>query len=291
MDEALSALKEIGLTDYEAKAYITLSKLRRAKASEIKEESGVPYSKIYETAERLEDKGLIETVQESPRSYRILDPEESIDNYVEGKINRLRECKEEALKNVTRFYSSSNITAIVLAAGPVKDEDKLLMKLGNKTVIEHVIDVLRSSKIDRIILVLGYKPERIKSKLSDVISEIDVVEIDDYERGFTYSFKKGLKEVKDSSAVLLALGDQPFLDTKFLNGMVEKSRSEEGKIISPEYEGSLGHPVIFSNEVFEDILSLKENETIKKVLDDHQKDLITVKGGNWTLLDVDSFSK
>ena len=291
MDEALSALKEIGLTDYEAKAYITLSKLRRAKASEIKEESGVPYSKIYETAERLEDKGLIETVQESPRSYRILDPEESIDNYVEGKISRLRDCKEEALKNVGRFYSSSNISAIVLAAGPVKDEDKLLMKLGSKTVIEHVIDVLRSSKIDRIVLVLGYNPDRIKNKLSDVISEISVVEIDDYERGFTYSFKEGLKEVKGSGAVLLALGDQPFLDTKFLNGMVEKSRSEDVKIISPEYEGSLGHPVIFSEEVFDDILSLKEDETIKKVLDDHQEDLITVKGGNWTLLDVDSFSK
>ena len=288
MDEALSALKEIGLTDYEAKVYITLSKLRRAKASEIKEESGVPYSKIYETADRLEDKGLIVTVQEKPRTYEINDPEESINDFVEGKIDRLKDCKERAIKNVGRFYSSSEVSAVVLAAGPVKDEDKLLMKLGSKTVIEHVVDVLKSSKVDRIVLVLGYDPGRIKDKLKGVLSDIDVVEVDDYKKGFTYSFQKGLKEVKDSSAVLLALGDQPFLDTKFLNGMVEKARSEDVRIISPEYEGTLGHPVIFSEEVFDQILGLENDETIKKVLDDNSENLITLKGGNWTLLDVDS---
>ena len=48
MDENISVLKGIGLTMYEAQAYVTLTSLISSTASEIAEESGIPRSKIYD---------------------------------------------------------------------------------------------------------------------------------------------------------------------------------------------------------------------------------------------------
>jgi len=53
---------DLGLTDYEAKAYIALLSCQPASAYEVSKESGVPSSKIYETFSRLQDKGLTQAV-------------------------------------------------------------------------------------------------------------------------------------------------------------------------------------------------------------------------------------
>lgn len=289
MEKAKSALKRIGLTAYEAKVYIALTKLQKAKASRLKEEANIPYSKIYETAEKLENKDLIKTINQKPKKYELNEPKKSLEKYVDKKIKKIRENKTEALNHVDNLLDSQKITAIVLAAGKVKEKDKLLMKLGSKTVIEHVLGVLNSSKVDEIILVLGYKPERIKDRIGKN-NRIKIVEIDNFDKGFTHSFQVGLKEAMNSEAILLTLGDQPFLDTKFLNELINKAKSKEGEIISPVYEGKLGHPVIFSEEVYEDLLNLEKNQTIRKVIKEYEKNLITVQGGNWTLLDIDSLT-
>ena len=47
-DKTKKSLEKIGLTSYEIRAYTTLIKDGESNASEISQNSGVPYSKIYE---------------------------------------------------------------------------------------------------------------------------------------------------------------------------------------------------------------------------------------------------
>ena len=47
-DKTKKSLEEIGLTSYEIKTYTGLLKGGELKASELSQNSGVPYSKIYE---------------------------------------------------------------------------------------------------------------------------------------------------------------------------------------------------------------------------------------------------
>lgn len=61
-NEAKDLLLELGLSDYEALAYLALLGCQPATAYELSKVSGIPSSKIYETANRLVDKGLIEPV-------------------------------------------------------------------------------------------------------------------------------------------------------------------------------------------------------------------------------------
>ena len=60
--EAIDLMIGLGLTDYEARAYITLLRCQPASAYEISKESGIPSSKIYETFARLQDKGLTQPI-------------------------------------------------------------------------------------------------------------------------------------------------------------------------------------------------------------------------------------
>ena len=52
------------------------------------------------------------------------------------------------------------ISAILLAAGQSKrlrDENKLIKKFKNKPLINHVVSTLVKSKVNKIIIVLGYQ--------------------------------------------------------------------------------------------------------------------------------------
>jgi sugar-specific transcriptional regulator TrmB len=61
-DTIVGNLTTLGLTKNEAKAYHTLVKLGRSSARIIAEDSGVPRSKVYETLEILEKRGIIKKV-------------------------------------------------------------------------------------------------------------------------------------------------------------------------------------------------------------------------------------
>ncbi len=62
LDTIVNDLTSLGLTKNEAKAYHALVKIGRATARVIAEESGIPRSKVYETLDLLDKRGIIKKV-------------------------------------------------------------------------------------------------------------------------------------------------------------------------------------------------------------------------------------
>jgi sugar-specific transcriptional regulator TrmB len=94
--QAADLLIDLGLTDYEARAYITLLRYQPASAYEVSKKSGIPSSKIYETISRLQDKGLAQpTTQEKERGkqYIAIKPEDFIDAKREETIRKTDKLK------------------------------------------------------------------------------------------------------------------------------------------------------------------------------------------------------
>ncbi len=67
--DARKVLRELGLTDYETRAYLALLERGVLTASQVSENADVPYSKVYETLTSLERKGWIETEKGRPSHY------------------------------------------------------------------------------------------------------------------------------------------------------------------------------------------------------------------------------
>ena len=77
-DQAKRILRELGLTEYETRAYLSLLEKGATTASKISEHANVPYSKIYETLNSLERKGWVETRRGRPSRYCPKSPSEAL---------------------------------------------------------------------------------------------------------------------------------------------------------------------------------------------------------------------
>jgi len=76
--DARRVLRELGLTDYETRAYLALLERGVLTASQVSENAEVPYSKVYETLTSLERKGWIETEKGRPGRYYPKAPSEAL---------------------------------------------------------------------------------------------------------------------------------------------------------------------------------------------------------------------
>ena len=78
-EDAKKILHEIGLREYETRAYLILLERGVMTASEVSEHGGIPYSKVYETLNSLERKGWIEVERGRPSRYFPKAPSESLE--------------------------------------------------------------------------------------------------------------------------------------------------------------------------------------------------------------------
>lgn len=107
MDENIQVLKGMGLTLYEAQAYVTLTSLISSTASEISEKSGIPRSKIYDVLKGLINKDFIEVEDGRPLTYNVRSPVEvlskqkdRIDSEIDDAITRLTNVYENGMSQV-----------------------------------------------------------------------------------------------------------------------------------------------------------------------------------------------
>ncbi|MTK64811.1 MAG: TrmB family transcriptional regulator [Methanobacterium sp.] len=118
-----TALKNLGLSDYEIKAYVANISLVIATASEISLASNVPRSKIYEVLKSLAKKEFIEKQQGKPLKFNVIPPHE-----IMGKSRKqFNEKLDEAEAELNSIYEKQipNVPApLWLIHGP----DKILKK-------------------------------------------------------------------------------------------------------------------------------------------------------------------
>jgi molybdenum cofactor cytidylyltransferase len=184
------------------------------------------------------------------------------------------------------------VAAILLAAGKSTrmGRNKLLIKLCGKRLIDHILDALEAIQVSEIVVVLGHEPDKIINALKSRLGRLKIVINNEYEKGMFSSFKTGLRKISSADAILVLLGDQIILEPNFLNLMIRELENNKGKvlIVSPIYKGKKGHPLLFSKELFTEILRMKETETIRDIVHRHKDSLLTIEAKKWTIKDIDT---
>ena len=102
MNKDISTLKGMGLTMYEAQAYVTLTSLISAPAVEVSEKSGIPRSKIYDVLKKLNEKNFIEIEEGRPLTYNVKSPVEVLTREKE----RLNAEIDDSIATLTNIYEN-----------------------------------------------------------------------------------------------------------------------------------------------------------------------------------------
>jgi len=108
-EKTKKVLHELGLTEYETRAYLSLIEEGVMTASEISAHGNVPYSKIYETLNSLEKKGWIETERGRPRRYYPKSPSESLEAAKFRLQDTVKSWEEAILKELQPLYERREI--------------------------------------------------------------------------------------------------------------------------------------------------------------------------------------
>jgi molybdenum cofactor cytidylyltransferase len=169
------------------------------------------------------------------------------------------------------------LSAILLAAGESKrmGKPKQLMPLGKSTLLEQAIDNLLDSSVDEVIVVLGHKAREISKTI--VSRPVSIALNPDYRQGMSTSIIAGLKRVNlRSQGVLLALGDQPLVESGTINQLIEAFNNHDKGIAVPTHQGRRGNPVIFDLKHKPELLKLKGDIGGREIIKNHPDDVLEV---------------
>ncbi len=100
-------LKEIGLTDYETRIYLTLTKSNELTSGEIMKKAKINSGRIYQILDALKEKGLISEITKNKVKYfSATDPKKIID-YLEDKEETLKKQKEDINKIIPSLIKNA----------------------------------------------------------------------------------------------------------------------------------------------------------------------------------------
>jgi molybdenum cofactor cytidylyltransferase len=171
-------------------------------------------------------------------------------------------------------------------------KNNFLSSLNGKTLIENILDALTVVGINEQVVVLGNKLEEIVEVIKPRLGKVKIALNLDGETGIIPFFQTGLMVLSKVDAAFLVLGDQPIINSNLLTTMIQKMENDaDALIVSPIHNGEKGHPLLFRRQLFIEILSLKDSQTIGDVVHAHADKLLTVEAPAWTIIDIDTSEK
>jgi molybdenum cofactor cytidylyltransferase len=157
------------------------------------------------------------------------------------------------------------VTAIVLAAGASTrlGQPKQLLPLGNSTLLERTLDMVRASGLDEIVVALGAAADQVRSSVD--LSDTVVVENRDFGTGCSSSIVTALDAVDDAVAgVVLFLGDQPFVAVEAVEALVDAGRDADIGVCV--YDDGRGHPLWFARSMLPELRRMHGDKAVWKLL-------------------------
>ena len=172
------------------------------------------------------------------------------------------------------------ISAILLAAGQSKrmnGDNKLIKKYNKKYLINHIVGTLIKSKVDKIIIVLGFQRSKVR-KITIKNKKINFVYNKNYKSGMASSIKTGLKRIsKKNIGFLIAQADMPLISKNIINSICYAIKNNKKEIIAPTYKGKIGNPVGFKISIIKKLNKIREDYGAKKMIQKNKIKLALIK--------------
>ena len=140
------------------------------------------------------------------------------------------------------------IKAILLAAGQskrLKSENKLIKLYKKKPLINHSLNALHKSKVNKIIVVLGHQKKELQKIIKRNNKNIFTYN-KEYKKGMASSIKAGLKKLnKKDKGFIIVQSDMPFIKSSDINKIYNSIKSKKYLVHVLKYRNRVGNPIGF----------------------------------------------
>jgi len=192
----------------------------------------------------------------------------------------------------TNTVQAKPVAAILLAAGQGSrmGGGKLLLPIGDATVVERAAKSLIDVPVADLIVVVGTYGLAIKRQLSDFPARF--VLNPDPSSEMAESIRCGLKIVDPASveAFLVLPADMPLVSPETIRFLVDSLLASDKSIAVPVFQGRHGHPVVFRSSLYETVLNFRSPQGIRPLVHgDPSKVLLVEVDDEGVIADLDNW--
>lgn len=163
------------------------------------------------------------------------------------------------------------VAGVLLAAGTSTrfgDRNKLLVPLDGSPLVRHAARTLVEARLDPVVVVTGYEADRVRAALDGL--PVAFAHNDRYRTGRAASVETGVRAVDasdgESEAVVVALGDMPFVEPETVETLRAAYRAGAGDALAAAYDGDRGNPVLFDERFFGALLECEGDVGGREIL-------------------------
>ncbi|HWQ42277.1 MAG TPA: nucleotidyltransferase family protein [Desulfosporosinus sp.] len=170
---------------------------------------------------------------------------------------------------------------IILAAGLSSRMKafKPLLKLKEKTIIEHSVDSMFRAGVNQVIMVLGYRAEEVEALLRSNYdcSRLLFVHNQEYAKtDMLTSVKIGISALNTCDAVYLLPGDMPAIHVNTFLAVKEAMCRTQAMVTFPTIDGHRKHPPLISWQCIAAILNFDREGGLREVWKQFENQIGTV---------------
>jgi molybdenum cofactor cytidylyltransferase len=159
------------------------------------------------------------------------------------------------------------IGGLILAAGEGRrfGGAKQLAEVRGRPLLEHAIGaMLGVPAIDPVVVVLGARADEVRAGVDMRGAQIVVCE--EWAEGQAASLRAGVRALEGVDAVVVTLGDQPFISSQVIAGVLGHG-SGRFDAVRATYDGRPGHPVLLTRTLLARVGELRGDVGFRDLLE------------------------
>jgi molybdenum cofactor cytidylyltransferase len=174
-----------------------------------------------------------------------------------------------------------NIGVVILAAGESKRMGvaKQILPIFGVPMLKYLVDEVLDTEAHPVTVVVGANKIKIVPLLENI--PIGIIDNPEWSTGMGSSIKMGLVGsyliTKGFDGLIFMTSDMPFVNAAVIKKLIATASEFPDKtIIASKYNGTLGVPVLYKKERFEDILDMKPEHGAKQIFNKYPQEIVTV---------------
>ncbi|GIW81450.1 MAG: hypothetical protein KatS3mg105_3257 [Gemmatales bacterium] len=185
--------------------------------------------------------------------------------------------------------------ALIPAAGKSRrmGQAKLALRLGQQTVLEHLVDALKKAGIEKVLIVVGPHVSQLAHAAER--KNVQTLRLAEETPDMQATVVLGLRELQrlfqpaDQDWLVLVPGDHPLVGSETLRELMVAAQSAAESIIVPTSAGRRGHPALIRWSHVPAILRFPANVGLNKYLRQFAEETLEYSvSGDDVLIDLDT---